>query len=189
MTYFNNAGHFLIDTIVGLYVLLLLIRFWLHWTRSDFRNPVGQFLITVTNPVIVPFGRLITNHNGFAIISLLAAFILTTIKLFILVKLSGFTPNLGGVLLYAVGELIKSSIYIFMVCVFIRVISSWFAQLGQYNPMMSVIYSLSEPIMAPARRLIPSLSGIDLSPIVVFIFLQLSLILIVGPILGEARLY
>lgn len=189
MTPINDAGSFLLSTIVGLYVFCLLLRFWLHWNNGDFRNPIGQFLLAITNPVILPFGKLITNRRGFAVVSLIVALLITIVKVYLLLKLSGVTPRPGGVALYAVGELIQTSIYIFFFSIIIRAIASWLGPQIQYNPVMGVIYSLTEPLLAPARRFIPLIGGLDLSPIAVLIFLELTRIVVVGPILKAAVLY
>lgn len=189
MTPINDAGSFLLSTLVGLYVFCLLLRFWLHWNNGDLRNPIGQFLLTITNPVILPFGKLITNRRGFAVVSLVAALLITMIKVYLLLRISGISPRLGGVGLYAIGELMQTSIYIFFFAIIIRAIASWLGPQIQYNPVMGIIYSLTEPLLAPARRFIPLVGGLDLSPIAVLIFLELTRIVVVLPILKSAVLY
>lgn len=182
MNYVNNAGLFLIDILLGMYILLVLLRFWLHWLRGDFRSPIGQLLISATSPVITPFRSLAKSPTAWALICLVITFVLVTLKNLLLSKLVGASPSIEGLLLLSIAEVIKTSIYIFMVCVIIRIIASWTMPYGG-NPLMNTIYSLSEPLMAPARKLIPSFNNIDLSPIAIFIVLNLGLILIVQPIL------
>jgi len=186
MSYVNNAGLFLIDTLLGLYILLVLLRFWLHWLRGDFRGPVGELIIKATSPVITPFRSLAKSPQVWALICLTVTFALSVLKNLLISQLAGANPSIAGLLLFSLGEILRTSIYIFMVCVFIRIIASWIMPYGN-NPLMNTIYSLSEPLMAPARRLIPSFSGIDLSPIAVFITLNLGLILAVQPIFDAAK--
>ena len=186
MNYVNNAGLFLIDTLLGLYILLVLLRFWLHWLRGDFRGPIGQLLINATSPVVTPFRSLAKSPKAWALICLGITFILTILKNVLMSTLAGASPSLEGLLLFSFGEVLKTSIYIFMACVFIRIIASWIMPHGG-NPLMNTIYSLSEPLMAPARRLIPSFNNIDLSPIAIFIALNLGLILVVQPIFDMAK--
>ena len=93
----------------------------------------------------------------------------------------------SALLLLSTAELLKQIIYIFMFVVFVQIILSWISP-GSYNPISALLYQLSEPLLRPARRLLPATHGIDFSPILVFIFLQLSLILLVRPLteLGRA---
>jgi len=187
MNYINDGGSFLVNALFGLYILCLLIRFWMHINKIDFRNPVGQFLVQISNPILSPFKKIIVSAQGFAISVLLIAFILTVIKFYILFAMQGAQPSLMGVLVLSVADIIQTSIYIFIGAVIIRIISSWIAPQGAYNPILAIVYGLSEPIMAPARRLIPSMGGLDLSPILVIIFLQLSLIIISQPVFDIGR--
>ena len=187
MSYLNNGGTFLIDAIFGLFIFCVLIRFWMHWTHADFRNPIGQFLVQITNPLLIPFRQVIATNRGFALATLGIAIALTTIKFFILFAMNNQTPAIIGLIILAIADVLKSSVFIFLGALFIRVISSWIAPQGSYNPFLAVVHSLTEPLMAPARRLIPSMGGMDLSPILIFIFLQLSLIIIVAPISDLAR--
>ena len=180
--YFGDAGSFLIDTIIGLYTLAVMLRFLLQWVRADFYNPISQFLVKVTNPPLVFLRRFIPGLFGIDLASVLLMLILTAAKTYLISLVNGFTPKLPGVLLLAVGELIELAVWIFIITLFIRIILSWI-QPGGYNPVLGLIHQLTEPLMAPARRLIPPFGGLDLSPIVVFILLYLTLMLVVRPIL------
>lgn len=181
MSHFGNAGSYLVDTIIGFYLFLVLARFWMQWTRSDFRNPIGQFIITLTNPFIIPLRKFIPSIGTADTASIILALLIASIKTWLLASLSNIQPALEQIAIYAVSEVIRYSIYLFIFVVFVRIISSWFNPYG-YNPLMAPIISLSEPLMAPARRITPNLGGLDLSPMLVFIFLNLSLILIADPI-------
>lgn len=182
MNYLNNGGTFLVDAIFSLFIFCILIRFWMHMNNADFRNPIGHFLIQISNPLLTPFKKFLVTNKHFTITTLLIAFVLTTIKLFIIFSMNRQGFSIPSLLLYALADIIQSSVYILLGAMIIRVISSWVAPQGSYNPLISIVYSLTEPLMAPARRIIPMMNGIDLSPIVVFIFLQLSLRVITPPI-------
>ena len=185
--YFGDAGSFLIDTIIGLYILAVLLRFLLQWVRADFYNPVSQFLVTVTNPPLLFLRRFIPGFFGIDLASIVLLMILSIAKIYLLAWVAGFTPKLPGIVLLAIGELIQLAVWVFIVTLFIRVILSWI-QPGGYNPVLGLINQLTEPLIAPARRLIPPFGGLDLSPIVIFIFLYLTLMLVVRPILDYGRL-
>ena len=185
--YFGDAGSFLIDTIIGLYILAVLLRFLLQWVRADFYNPVSQFLVTVTNPPLVFLRRFIPGLFGIDLASIVLLMILSIAKIYLLAWVAGLTPQFSGTVLLAIGELLQLTVWVFIITLFIRVILSWI-QPGGYNPVLGLINQLTEPLMAPARRLIPPFGGLDLSPIVVFIFLYLTLMLVVRPILDYGRL-
>lgn len=182
MNYLNNGGTFLVDAIFGLFIFCILIRFWMHMNNADFRNPIGHFLVQISNPLLSPFKKVLLTNKNFAMATFAIAFVLTVAKLFILFSMNSRGVSIPSLLLFASADIIQSSVYILLGAMIIRVISSWIAPQGAYNPFISVVYSITEPLMAPARRIIPTMSGIDLSPIIVFLFLQLSLIVIIPPI-------
>lgn len=182
MNYLSNAGLYMVNTLLGIYILLVLLRFWLHWVRGSFIGPIGEVLLLATTPVIKPFRSFAKSPQAWALICLLVAYALTVLKNFLILKLSGANAPLVSNLVYAAGEIVRLSIYIFMVCIFISIIASWVAPYGN-NPLLNTVRSLSEPILLPARRLIPSFGGMDLSPIAIIILLNLSLMLVVAPLL------
>ncbi|MDH3280574.1 MAG: YggT family protein [Gammaproteobacteria bacterium] len=180
--YVGNAGAFLIETLLGLYILIVLLRFMLQWARADFYNPISQFIVAVTNPPLLPLRRLIPGLFGIDVASVVLLLALVMLKVYLLAWLAGAHPNLVGVLVLAVGDLLKLVVYVFMFAIFVRVILSWVAP-RSYHPGVNLVVSLSEPLMAPARRLLPAIGGLDLSPVFAFLFLGLTLRLIVQPII------
>lgn len=181
--YVNNAAVFLVDTLFGLYILVVLIRFLLQWLRADFYNPVSQFIITVTNPPVRFLRRFIPGFRGLDLATLLLALVLSMIKTWLLFSMVGRSATFQGLLVYSVGELLQLTIYVFIFAILIRVVLSWIAPHQGYNPALRLLYDITEPIMEPARRLIPPIAALDISPILVFIFLYLTLMLVVQPIL------
>lgn len=181
--YVNNAGLFLVDTLFGLYILVVLLRFLLQWLRADFHNPVSQFIITATNPPLRFLRRFIPGLAGIDLASVVLLLGLSMIKTWLLFSMVGGSGTFQGVLVYSIGELLQLTVYVFIFTMLIRVVLSWIAPHQGYNPALRLLHDLTEPLMAPARRLIPPIGGLDISPIVVFIFLYLTLILIIQPIL------
>lgn len=180
--YLGDAGVFLVDTIFGLYILLVLLRFLFQWVRADFYNPISQFIVTLTNPPLQLIRRLIPGAWGLDLASVVLMLALAVLKVYLLAWMGGAHPVFMGVLVFAVGELLRLAVYVFMVAVIIRVVLSWVGQ-RSYHPVVGLLHSLTEPVMGPARRLLPPIGGLDLSPIIVFIVLGLALRLIVQPIL------
>lgn len=181
--YVNNAALFLVDTLFGLYILVVLIRFLLQWLRADFYNPVSQFIVTVTNPPLRLLRRFIPDMGGIDLASVVLLLGLSMIKTWLLFSMVGRSGTFQGLLVYSIGELLQLTVYVFIFTILIRVVLSWIAPQQGYNPVLRLLHDLTEPLMAPARRLIPPIAALDISPIVVFIFLYLTLILIVQPIL------
>ncbi len=180
--YLGEAGRLIIETILGLYLLCILLRFMFQLFRADFRNPISQFLVTITNPPLKLLRRIIPGFGGIDVASLVLAFIVAGIKLYLISILFGGVPNAAGVAILAVAEILKMLVYIILIAIIIRIILSWVQPQGSHNPLVSLLYSITEPVMAPARRIIPALGGLDLSPILVLLVLQVILILVVAPI-------
>lgn len=182
--YFLNPVVFLIDTLFGLYILMVMLRFLLQSVRADFYNPVSQFLVKVTNGPLRPLRRIIPGWGGIDNASLVLLFLLQFIGLGLILFLSGATPDvtlIPGLAVASITKLVSLLIYIYVFGIFIMAIISW-VNPGSYNPVASLIANLTEPLMRPARRVIPPISGIDLSPMVVLIGLYILRLLIMPPL-------
>lgn len=181
--YLSQAGLYLIQVLFGFYILAVMLRLLLQLVRADFYNPFAQFLVTLTNPPLLPLRRVIPPAGGIDLASVLLLIGLQVLEVYLLAWLQGGRVSIGGVLLLSVARLIELAVWIYIVAILIRVVLSWVNPYGMSrHPVGDLLYSLTEPMLAPARRLIPSLGGLDISPIAVFVLLQLTLILIVRPL-------
>jgi YggT family protein len=187
MIYVSDASTFLVDTLIGLYMLVVLLRFLLQCARADFYNPISQFVVAATNPPLRLLRRFIPGFAGIDVASLVLLVGLGMIKIYLLALLVGAAPRIGGVFTLAVADVARLTLYVYMVAVFIRVILSW-VNPGAHHPAVVLLVSLTEPVMAPARRLIPAIGGLDLSPIMVLIAISLLLRLVVQPLLDLGRM-
>ena len=185
--YANDAGFFLIDIFVGLYVLVVLLRYLLQLTRADFYNPVSQFLVKATNPPLAWLRRLIPSFGALDAPTLILLLCLQLLEIGLKAFLLGHSQTLIGLVTLAVGELLKLTIYILVIALFARAIMSWFTSAG-YPPLAKLVYTFTESVLGPARRILPSSAGLDLSPIAVFIVLMLAMKLIVQPLLDFGRM-
>jgi len=171
-----QAAQFLLDTLLGLYVYVVLLRFFLQLFRAPFNNPVSQFVATLTNFAVKPLRRVIPGLWGMDMASLLLAWFVEFVLVLALLWLNGVaTPSgniLPAVVFLAVVRLFKASIYLLIGAVFIQAILSW---VSPYNSAASLLDCLTRPFLRPIRRLIPLVSGIDLSPLVLFILCELTL--------------
>ncbi len=179
--YFGNAGTFLISTVFGLYILLVLLRFLFQLVRADFYNPISQAVVKLTNPALRPLRRVIKGVAGIDVASVVLLLVLKVTELSLVAALQGIGMGFIGLFVLALAALLQMTLHVFLFAVLIQVILSWVAPRA-YNPASSLLLSLTEPLLRPARRLIPALGGLDFSPIVVLVVLQLSSMLIIAPL-------
>lgn len=163
---------FLVKTLIELYVMVLLLRIWMQWSRCDFYNPFSQFIVKVTQPIIGPLRRIIPSFGPIDTASLLLAFILTTLKYPLLLLIQAGVLSLDPMnLLVGALSLLKSAGTLVFWVIIIRSLMSWVSQ-GR-SPIEYVLMQMTEPMMAPIRRIIPAMGGIDFSAMGVIIILYL----------------
>ena len=185
--YFSDAGLFLIDTVLGLYILIVLLRFLFQLTGADFYNPISQFIVKASNPLLSRLRRVVPGLWGIDFAAVALLIVLEGARIGTTALLIGRTPQLAGVLVLSIAELLKLSIYVMVFSIFIRALSSWIST-GRSNPMLKLLSTFTDPLMAPAQRILPATAGIDLSPIIVFIVLMLVLKLLVQPLLDFGQI-
>jgi YggT family protein len=183
MPYFQNAITFLIGAVFSFALYIVLLRFWMQWVRADFRNQIGQFVITATNPAVLPLRQVMPSVGIIDTATVVLALLISFCKYCALLLVVGALGEVSFLKLIslAVAGTIEATIYLFMAAIFIGIIASWISP-NSYNPVLGVANAIGEPILAPARNLIPPFSGLDFSPMIVLLFLQFSLRLIVAPL-------
>lgn len=179
--YLANPTVFLIQVLFGLYLLAVLLRFLLQLFRADFYNPLSQFIIKITGPVLRPLRRIIPAVGKIDTASLVLLWLLQALELALIALILGF-QNLLWSLLWAIPELVALCINLFLIVILIQVILSWVTPGGARHPASGLLYALSEPLLRPARRLLPPLSGLDFSPLVVMVGLVLLRMLLLPPL-------
>lgn len=184
--YVGNAGTFLVEALFGLYLMIVMLRLLLQWARASFYNPVSQFIVKATQPVLKPLRRYIPGFGGVDIAGVLLLLVVQLVELFLLTRMIGAPVGIGALLVLSVAKLVELLINIFFFAILIRVVLSFLSP-GAHNPVSEIVDCLTEPLLGPARRLIPPIGGFDLSPIPVMLALQLAKILIVAPINDLAR--
>lgn len=161
---------FLAKTIIELYVMVLLLRIWMQWSRCDFYNPFSQFIVRITQPIIGPLRRVIPSLGPVDTASLLVAFILTTLKFPLLLLIQAGVISLDPVnLLVGLLSLLKAAGSLIFWVIIVRSLMSWVSQ-GR-SPIEYALMQLTEPMMAPIRRIIPAMGGIDFSAMGVILIL------------------
>lgn len=183
MTTINNALIFLIETLFNIYILILLLRIILQWVGAYFYNPVSQFVIKLTNPVVKPLRQILPPFKGIDLASLFILVTLEFIKLLSVIWIQiSIIPNFVGLIVMAFGDILGVILDIFFYAILISIVLSWINP-RQFNPVTEVLHLITEPLLRPARKIIPPISGFDLSPIPVLIILQLFSLLIASPLM------
>ena len=180
-SYLTNPLVFLIQVLFGVYILVVMLRFLLQLVKADFYNPVSQFIVKVTSPVLQPLRRYIPGLGGIDVASLVLMWLLKSVELSLILLAGGATTNLLATLAWSIPELVALAINVFLFAILIQVILSWVSP-GGYNPAATLIHTLTEPLLRPARRLIPPFSGLDLSPMLVMVGLVLLKMLLLPPL-------
>ena len=180
--YLANAGEYIITLVFELYILAVMLRFLLQLVRADFYNPISQFLITVTNPVLRYLRRRIPGYAGIDWPSIILMLVLQLIALSLIALLkTGALPAIPGLVLLALTHLLKMIIWIYIVVIVLQALTSW-VNPGAYSPVTILMYQLTDPLLRPVRRVIPPAGGLDWSPFIVLIGLNLLLIVLVAPL-------
>ena len=181
-TYLTNPLEFLITTLFSLYILAVMLRFLLGAVRADFYNPVSQFLVRITNPVLAPLRKVIPSAGKYDTAALLLMLLLQLTSLVLMVLLRGASVPILTLLLLAVAELVLLLINIFIFSIIIQVVLSWINP-GTYTPVGALLQSITSPVLAPIQRMLPPVAGIDLSPLFALIGLQV-LKMLIHPLIG-----
>ena len=192
-----DALQFLISTLITLYALIILLRFMMQAVRADYYNPVSQFIVKASAPVLGPLRRVIPPVGRYDIAALLVALALMLLKLW-LYRLLGIPDTViggyrlgiehvwfGSLAWLAVVDLLALIINVCFFAVLIRAILTWIAPQGP-NPIIEILERITAPVVNPVRRVVPLIGGIDISPLIVLIGLQVLRMLLLPPLLALA---
>jgi len=173
----TGALNYLVSTIIDLYIAAIMLRLLLQWVRADFYNPLCQFLVKATTPVLVPARRVIPSIGRLDTASVVVMLLLELIQLVIINQLSQAGFDLQFMLLFALRKLVVTLLMTYFVLIIARVIVSWIGSQSRH-PLIPLIYQLTEPVLRPFSKLIPPISGVDLSPLFALIALRFLLLLL-----------
>lgn len=167
----DNALFYLVSTLFELYLWVLLLRIILQWVRADFYNPFSQLIWRMTQPIVrwlqpvIPRWR--TLDGAALVVTLLIAIAYTEV----IIALIGFRYDLSQAVVFAILKLVVLTLNLYTFTLFVQAILSWVGP-GVSNPAGSVLWSVNEPILRPVRRVLPPMAGLDLSPLLVILVLQ-----------------
>ncbi|WP_439860116.1 YggT family protein [Pseudomonas sp. MBLB4136] len=169
----DTAAVYILQTLGSLYLLVVLLRFILQLVRADFYNPLSQFIVRATQPLLKPLRKVIPGFGGLDLASLVLAILVQLLLMTLTLMLMGYgVGNPVQLLIWSIIGITALFLKVFFFALIISVILSWVAQ-GSHNPAVELINQMCEPLLAPIRRFMPNLGGLDLSPIVAFLALNL----------------
>ena len=175
-----NALIFLVNTVFGLFVVALLLRFYLQWARASYRNPLSEFLQALTDFMVRPARRLIPGLWGLDLATLALAWLAQLVEILVVLQIKdyGLGPAAGqafaAAALLALVMLVKIGLYIVMAAVIVQVVLSW---VGPYSPLMPLANSMTRPFLSAFQRRVPPIGNVDLSPLFALVVIQLLLML------------
>ena len=184
----QNTGFFLVKVFFNAYLTVVLLRFIFQLVRADFYNPISQFIVRVTNPLLIHLRKIVPGFMGLDISSLLLLLGIQWLELMFLLLIKGITLTLKpvfflGITLWGLGELLDLTITIYFYAILIFAILSWVPQSG-YNPLVLLLVQIINPILRLIQRYIKPIGGLDLSPWFLIILLQVMVFLLVHPLVN-----
>jgi len=183
----------IINTLFDLYILLVLLRYLLQAFRADFYNPVSQFVVKATTPPLKLFRRFVPSISGQDSAAIVLCLVLIYLKFVLLrlldipgVPIGNVTAPIGavsylGLLVFTIADLVSLTLTVFLIAIIIQVILSWISP-GQYNPVIGLINSIARPALRPFQKLLPSMGGLDLSPLFATLGIMVLKMLLIPPI-------
>jgi YggT family protein len=171
----TQIGVFLVDVVSSFFVFMLLARFHFQWLRVPFRNPVGEFVLATTNWMVVPARRAIPGLAGLDLATLLLAWIVQVLGLWLQAAIVGAEPGFGMLAAVALVDLVRYSLYILVFAVIVQAVLSW---VNPYTPLAPAFDTITRPFLRPLRRYIPPVGNVDLTPLILLVILYVVLIVV-----------
>jgi YggT family protein len=185
--YLVDPAVFLIDTLFGLYVFALLLRFLFQWVEADYYNPISQFLIKITHPPLRLLRRFIPSIGRIDTASLVLMIGLQMLGGYLIFLLKDVHTTVAALFVWTLVQVLDLILNLYFFAIIIRAVLSWVGS-GGYNPATSLLNSLTDPLLRASRRWLPPISGIDLSPLIPLIGIQLVKMIVMPPLQQLAAL-
>jgi YggT family protein len=167
----QNSLLFVVKTLTDLYMLTFLLRFILQWVRADFYNPLAEFILRVTNPLVLPARRFVPAAGGVDVPTLVVLLALQCAATWLVLSIANAAVPAGSFVLYVFLRLVSLTLWFYTISILVYVILSWLGQ-TYGNPIAGILRDVNEPLLRPVRRLLPPIGGLDLSPLFVIIAIQ-----------------
>lgn len=177
---FDQILDFLISTLFGIYIILLLLRLIFGLVRADFFNPISQAIVQLTNPPLAVLRRVIPPLGRLDLAAVVLIVLLKFIEFWLRLTLMSIDIAPFAVLIASIREVLVTTIWIFIISLVIEVVMSWLQASGARtgNPIARLAADVNRPILGPLRRALPDTGAIDFSPMLALIGLYVLLILV-----------
>jgi YggT family protein len=181
----RDALTFVFRTLLDLYIITFVLRLILQWVRADFRNPLTQFVLRVTNPLVIPARRLIPPAGNLDTATLVVVLLLELLMTLVMINVACLgSAGIGQIIALTALRVVYLTLRIYLFIILIYVVLSWISP-GTHNPAVSLLSSIADPVLRPLRRVIPTIAGLDLSALFAIIGIQaFTMILPIGPAMG-----
>lgn len=175
----NTTGAFsyLIGTLIDLYITAVMLRLLLQWVRADFYNPVCQFLVVITNPLLIPLRRVVPSIGRLDTASVVLMLVLEMVGVWTVTRLVGLQIPAEALVLFSVTKLLLTLLWTYFFLIIALVLISWIGQRARH-PIIPLVVQLTDPVLAPIRRVLPVFGGFDLSPLVALIAIRFLIVLL-----------
>ncbi len=173
-----DVGSFLVRNLMNLFLMIVLLRTMMQIARVDFYNPISQAIVKISNPLLMPLRRVIPGFGGLDLAGIVLAFLVQLIAITLLLKMGGYSlQNPANMVAWAGLGIISLLLNIYLFSVLASIIVSWVAPQSSH-PAILLLHQFTEPVLAPFRKLLPALGGLDLSPIFLFLTINVCQILL-----------
>ncbi len=186
--YFSDPVLLIAATVLGFLKYILIFRFLFELTRVNFYNPICQSIVKITNPILSPLRLFSLNIGRIDLIIIFLIITIISVEMTFPYLFQNINFNLVHVIILAFGLFLKTILNLYFWLIIIGAIASWFFVHNQH-PLFSLINELCEPLYSPIRNLLPQTPGIDFSPIVLLLLIQLSEMIILRPIFELIRYF
>ncbi len=172
-----SAFSYLVGTLIDLYVAAVLLRLLLQWVRADFYNPICQFLVKVTNPVLVPLRRVIPSIGRLDTASVVLMLVLEIVGIWGISYIGSTPMDTPQIVAFGAIKLMMTLLMTYFFLIVASVILSWIGPRTQH-PVVPLVFQLTEPVLKPFRKFIPPIAGLDLSPLFALIAIRFLVVLL-----------
>lgn len=180
MSTLSEVLRYLVQTAFSAYLFAVLLRLLLQLARADFYNPISQFVVRITNPLVIPLRRLIPAIGRIDTATIVLAITIQCVAIVAVLALLGYGPgNPLRLVVWGIVGIVALLVNVYFFAILALIIFSWIAP-GSHHPALALLYQLTEPVMAPLRRVLPPMGGLDLSPILAFVAINVAEILLHG---------
>ncbi|MFT5592174.1 MAG: YggT family protein [Oceanicoccus sp.] len=174
-----QIGLLLVNAAAGFFLFIVLLRFLLQAARADFYNPISQFVVKATNPLIIPLRKVVPGFAGFDWAAIVLLIIVQLVAISLSLLIAGYGLPIGSIAVWALLGTCGLFLKLYFWGLLITVISSWLAPQSA-NPALMLLRQILEPVMAPIRKILPDMGGFDISPIVLFLSINVFEILLIS---------